>query len=228
MQGGRFRGLVWLLFSSMAAAQPVSFGAAGGVPVSPRSENHGEGCFDRGPPVCGPNDFFAKPYAAGATIAVQLPWAFSAESGFLYERFHKDLAQGLTVGRGSNTVNFGEKYSVAADGWLFPFLLGRTFGRRRMAPFIKAGATLRHLGAFAGRGIELDFNLQPQPVNVHIASGRDLDAAITAGAGLRCRVGALDVAPEIRFLHWTSGYYQPAQNEAMLMVGVSFPARAAP
>ena len=57
-----------------------------------------------------------------------------------------------------------------------------------------------------------------------IESGRALDVADTLGAGLRWHAGAVDISPEIRFLHWTSKYYQPAQNRAMLMLTVMFPA----
>lgn len=218
---------VWLvgaLLPCFAPAQPISVGVTGGVPVSPHSQNYGQGCFDRGPLICGPNDFFVKPYAIGPVVDVNLPRGISAEVGFLYERFHIDLAEGLTAPHGG-AVNFGQKYSVSADGWLFPFLLKYTFGRRRVAPFADAGATLRHLGPFDGKGIQLDFYLQPQPTSVHIESGRDLDVAITAGAGLRWRISVIDITSEIRFLHWTSQYYQPVQNRAMLMFGLTFPAR---
>jgi hypothetical protein len=208
----------------LAVAQPVSAGIQGGAPVSPHSQDFGQGCFDRGPLICGPNAFFMKPYAIGPVIDVNLPANVSVELGFLYERFHKDVAHGLTAPHGG-PVNFGQKYSVSADGWLFPFLLRYAFGTPRLAPFVDAGATLRHLGAFEGQGIQLDFFLQPQAAPVRVESGRDLDAAVTAGGGVRWRMGAIDVAPEVRFLHWTSAYYQPARNQAMLMLGLTFPAR---
>jgi hypothetical protein len=216
--------MVAVLIPSLAPAQPVSVGVTGGVPVSSNSQNFGQGCFDRGPLICGPNDFLSKPYAIGPVLDLNLPRDISVEVGFLYERFQKDLAEGLTAPHGG-TVNFGQKYSVSADGWLFPFLLKYTFGRRRVALFVAAGATLRHLGPFDGKGIQLNFDLQPQPTAVHIESGRDLDVAITVSAGLRWHTSVIDVTPQIRFLRWTSQYYQPVQNQAMLMLGLNFPAR---
>jgi hypothetical protein len=174
--------------------------------------------------TCGPNDFSVKPYAIGAEADVNLPLGISAEIGLLYERFHMDLTEGLTAPHGG-PVHFGQQYGVSANGWLFPLLLKYTFGRRKFAPFVDAGTTLRHLGSFDGQGIQLDFNLQPQPTSVHIEYDRAVDVAITVGAGLRWRVSVIDIAPEVRFLHWTSQYDQPVQNQAMLMLGLTFPAR---
>ena len=122
-------------------------------------------------------------------------------------------------------MNFGQYFGASGNGWLFPLQLKYTFGKRSLTPFVNAGATLRHLGALDGRGIQVDFYLQGQPASFQIESGRDLDVAETVGAGVRWRARVFDISPEVRFLHWTSAYYQPAQNQAMLMVGVTFPAR---
>jgi len=214
---------VMALLMSPAPAQWISAGVEGGVPVSPHSQNDGPGCLGPGASNCGPNDLFVKPYAVGPVVDVNFPHGISVEAGLFYERFHIDLTQGLTAPHGA-PVNFGHSYSASADGWLFPLLLKHTFGRQRIAPFADAGATLRHLGAFDGKGVQLDVNLQPQPTVVHIENDRGLDVAITAGAGVRWRIGAVDIAPEIRFLHWTSQHYQPAQNQAMLMLGLTLPA----
>lgn len=230
--GGVLRGLArWLrawfiaaLLSGLASAQLISVGITGGVPVSPHSQDDGLGCTNRGPLICGPNDLLVKPYAIGPTVDIHIFRGVSVEAGLLYERFHKDFIQGLAVPHGG-PVNFGQQYSASANGWLFPLLLKYNFGRRRIVPFADAGATLRHLGPFDGRGVQVDFYLQPQPTSVHIESGRDLDVAITAGAGVRWRLSVIDVAPEVRFLHWTEQNYQPVQNQAMLMLGLTFPAQ---
>lgn len=213
-----------VLLSGLASAQLISVGVTGGVPVSSHSQDYGPGCTNPGPLSCGPNDFFVKPYAIGSTVDVDLLVGISAEIGVLYERFHKDFTQGLTAPHGG-PVNFGQQYAASADGWLFPLLLKYSFGRRRITPFVDAGATLRHLGAFEGEGIQLDFWLQPQPTSVHFESGRNLDTAVTAGTGLRWRISVIDIAPEIRFLHWSSENYQPVRNQGMLMLGLTFPAR---
>ena len=217
--------------SFLAPAQRISFGVTGGVPISNASQDDAQACFDtRSAPsapnqtLCGPNRFFSKPYTVGPTIALRLPWRFSFEAGMLYERFHKDVAHGVAVLAGGGVSNFGQYFGASANGWLFPLLLRYDFGGRRLSPFVDAGPTLRHLGAFNGAGVELNFFLQPLPSSFHIESGRDLDVADTLGAGLRWHAGAFDISPEIRFLHWTSAYYQPVQNRAMLMLSVMFPA----
>ena len=213
----------------LAPAQLISIGVTGGIPISPHSQDYGEAClFTRSTPVsvnqtiCGPNRFFVKPYAVGPTLAFHLPWRVSVEAGMLYERFHKDVSQGLAVIHGGSP-NFGQYFGASANGWLFPLELKYIFGPRQLSPFINAGATLRHLGPFDGMGTQVDFFLQPQPTSFHFESGRELDVAEAVGAGLRWR-GVFDVSPEIRFLHWTSEYCQPVQNQLMLMVGITFPA----
>jgi hypothetical protein len=164
-----------------------------------------------------------KPYAIGPTISLHLPWRISVEAGMLYERFHKDFAHAVEL-RDGELVNFGQYFGASANGWLFPLQIKYTFAKRTLSPFVNAGATLRHLGPFDGTGAQADFYLHPQPASFHIESSRDLDVGITAGAGVRWRAGVIDVSPEIRFLRWTSAYYQPAQNQAMLMLSITFPA----
>jgi hypothetical protein len=226
----RFRyWLVFCLLPQFGLSQPLAFGVKAGAPISPESQSDPYRPFvcvqSAAGPICGGNEFFAKPYAVGPTAEAFLPWNFSVEADVLYRRFHKDISEGLVVGRGSGFVSFGRRAGVAADAWLFPLLLKYSFASRKLAPFATAGATLRHLGTFNGRGLQLDFFLRPQPQSFHFETGRDLDVAITAGAGVRWSLVFFDISPEIRFLHWTSTYYQPAPNQAMFMLGITFPAR---
>jgi hypothetical protein len=114
---------VWLvgaLLPCFAPAQPISVGVTGGVPVSPHSQNYGQGCFDRGPLICGPNDFFVKPYAIGPVVDVNLPRGISAEVGFLYERFHIDLAEGLTAPHGGAVNSSVKNIAFPQTGGCFP------------------------------------------------------------------------------------------------------------
>jgi hypothetical protein len=142
----------------------------------------------------------------------------------LYERFHRDVSQGLTAPRAGG-VNFGFSTGVAANAFLFPLLVKYNLGHHRLKPYIGAGATLRHLGTFDGQGIQLDFNLHPIATAFHFDPGKAVDTAVTVSVGFRYRVAIFELAPEIRYLHWTAQYEQPVQNQAMLMLTVAFPAR---
>ena len=221
-------GLLLAVAQCPAPAQLVSAGVTGGVPISNHSQDYGTGCLVTHDPVlvnaCGPNRFFMKPYAVGPTIAIHLPWRISVEAGMLYERFHKDVAHAVELSEGG-PVSFGQYFGASANAWLFPLQLKYTFAKWTVSPFVDAGATLRHLGPFEGTGMQADFYLNPQPTSFHIESGRDLDVAITVGAGVKWRVSVFELSPEVRFLRWTSAYYQSAQDQAMLMLGVTLPAR---
>ena len=69
-----------------------------------------------------------------------------------------DATHGLVAGGG--LANFGQYFGASANGWLFPLQLKYTSGRRTLVPFVAAGATLRHLGAFDGPGIQVLSTLQ--------------------------------------------------------------------
>ena len=222
---------VLFLFSLQGNAQWLSVGVTGGVPVSPESATYGSATIrlnpsssDQGSVVefQAPNDFYQKPYAVGPTVEISLPWHLSLEAGMLYERFHQDVSVGITPSSGS-MVNFGYITSVAANAFSFLLLAKYNFAHHRIKPFIEAGATLRHLGTFTGEGIQLDFYLHPSATAFQFDPGKAVDVAVAAGAGFRYRVGIVDVVPEIRYLHWTSQYEQPVQNQAMVMLTVTFP-----
>lgn len=225
--------LVLFAFSLNAVAQWLTLGVTGGVPVSPHSATFRAAVIDLNPSSSNsgindvmfqsPNDLYQKPYAVGPTVDVNLPWKFSLQGGMLYERFHRDMSAGITPFKGGG-VDFGYITSTAANAFLFPLLAKYTFDRHRFRPFVAAGATLRHLGAFTGQGLQLDFFLHASPAEFRFDPGKALDVAVTAGGGFRYRIGPFDVVPEIRFLHWTAPYEQPVQNQAMLMLTVAFPA----
>ena len=225
---------VMFVVSLNCGAHWLSVGVTGGVPVSPQSATYYPATIDLNPSSSNqstgnvmfqaPNDFYQKPYAVGPSVEFNLPLNCSLEVGMLYERFHRDMSEGITPLTGGG-VNFGYVTSVAADAFSFPLLAKYNFGHRRVKPFIEAGATLRHLDDFNGQGIQLDFYLHASAAAFQFNPGKAVDVAVTAGGSVRYRVGPVDVVPEIRFLHWTALYEQPVQNQVMLMVTVAFPAR---
>jgi hypothetical protein len=155
---------------------------------------------------------------------MKLPRSLSLEAEMIYERFHRDVSEGITAMHGDE-VNFGYVTSVAANAFLFPVLVRCNWSLHRLSPFVEAGATLRHLSTFTGHGIQLDFYLHPNDTSFQFDPGKAVDVALTAGSGFRYRLARVELVPEIRYLHWTAHYEQPVQNQAMLMVTVAFPAR---
>ena len=156
-------GALLFLAPSFALGQVISAGVTGAVPISNHSQDYGPACFvTRSAPasanqtICGPNDFLVRPYAVGPTVAAQLPWRVLIEAGMLYQRFHKDVSQGAVPRPGGSVTDFGQYFGASANGWLFPLQVKYTFRGRKLLPFVSAGATLRHLGAFDGAGIQLD------------------------------------------------------------------------
>jgi hypothetical protein len=209
-----------LLFLRLASAQWLSAGVTGGVPISPHSAYYADVTTLDG--KTGPNDLLLKPYTVGAVVEARLLQGFSLVGEFDYTRIHQDFTF-YNVKFGA--VNFGTRGATAANVWLFPMLVRYNIGHRRLTPFVNAGATLRHLGDFTGSGTQLDFYLQPQPLTFHATPGGNPAVAITAGVGVRSHVWRADVSAELRFLHWTTSYLVPAQNQGMLQVAVIFPAR---
>lgn len=210
----------YLLLPASALAQWLSVGVTAGIPISPQSSQLGTGYFVNGVP--GPNDLILKPYVAGCTVQVNLPWNFSAIADFQYERIHQDFTySNVRAGQ----TNIGTRGGASANVWLFPLLLRYHFHRRRVSPFVDLGAALRRLGPFNGQGFQLDIYLQPHPVSFHTVPGGNPEIAMAAGAGIGTRVSVFDLASEVRFMHWTTGYFVPVQNQAVLTVSATFPAR---
>ena len=225
------RWLVLCLLPHIGLSQLVSFGVKVGAPISPES-NHSPyipyipmACAQSSA-LCANNYFGPKPYAVGPSLEAFLPLKFSLEADVLYRRFHKDISEVVRVGAFAGGAPGGfRRAGLAANAWFFPLLLKYSPTTRKRSPFVAAGATLRHLGPFDGQGLYVDLFLKQYPLQAfHEDSPRNLDVAITAGVGVRLRVAFLDVLPEIRFMHWTSPRYQPVQNQAMLLLGITFPA----
>jgi hypothetical protein len=212
-----------LLFPALSMAQWVSVGVTGGVPLSPQSHQAAPG-FTLTPadgPVAGPNDLIVKPYFVGGTVQVRLWWKFSMVAEFEYQRMHEDF----TYFSVRQSDNLGVRGGASANVVLFPLLLRYDLGRKRISPFVDLGATLRNLGPFNGGAFQVEPYGPLRPANFHIAPGGNPEIAITAGAGIRMPVSLIDLAAEVRFLHWTTGFYIPVQNQAMLAVSATFPPR---
>ncbi len=200
-------------------------GVTAGVPAPPYSRNDGNGCLYQNQTECGPNRFSFRPYTVGPSVELNLADPVAVEAGILFQRYRQQVTRGITAPHGG-TVNFGQRYTVTGNGWLFPLSLKYIFRREGIAPFAAAGAVLRHLGPLKGQGVQLDFFLKPQPAAFRIESGRDLDVAIMAGVGAKWSTSRIQIAPEVRWLRWTSLHFQPVRNQVMLLVRFGFRAQS--
>lgn len=127
-----------------ASSQWLSLGVTGGIPVSPHTATYPPATITLRPssnePASAiffqaPNDYCQKPYAVGPTLDVNLPWNISLEAGMLYERFHREVSEGITPSKGTASVNFGYVSSVAGNAFLFPLFAKYNRGHRRIKLF---------------------------------------------------------------------------------------------
>ena len=132
---------------------------------------------------------------------------------------HGDITTGLITGRGLPT-SFGYRADAAASLWDVPLILRYRIREAKWTPFAGAGATLRRIGEFTGRWVQVDFFLQPQPSTFEIQPAHSFETAVTLAGGARRQFGHFTFSPEVRFLHWTSGTDVPARNQALLMLTI--------
>jgi len=199
---------VALLAALPMAAQPLSVGIEGGLPLTAVSQ--GPGCC-----CCGVD---VNRYLVGLTGEVRLCRRFSFEVDGLLQRVHTDYSVFV------RSALTGTEGRISGYGWEFPLLLKYSLRRSRFPPFFDAGATIRHVGRLRGAGYSYAFWYpSPQPVQIDIDSGKPFGVGIPFGAGVAIKAGPFRIAPEIRYTRWTEGFYQPTRNEAALLVRNVFP-----
>jgi opacity protein-like surface antigen len=146
--------------------------------------------------------------AVGPTIGVRLPLGFSVEGDALYNR--RSLGLGLSA---------LSALGYHADWWEFPVMAKFTPGSGAIAPVLGAGVTVQHINNFGD-----------VPSYLFTGSTQSNSVGFIAGAGVRFRVGAVSVTPEMRYTRWTNrGFTQSlvdtitgGRNQAQLLVGVTF------
>src|SRR6185312_1275465 len=124
--------LTLLVFTAVltAAAQPVSVGIKGGVPITD--------AFDtaRGNQAAYATN--THRYLVGPTVQLNLPFRFSIEVDALYRRLGYEYNQ--FAGPGSPTST-----RTVANSWEFPVLGKYAIWGGPARPFIEAGANFRHI-----------------------------------------------------------------------------------
>ena len=194
-----------LLFFPLAlntfAATPLIFGARGGAPLTNNNFDSLLGSI--------PASSVTHPFTIGPTVGVRLPLGLSVEGDALFNR------QSLNIGQfGGFTAA-----STHLDSWEFPVMLKFTPGHGAIAPVVGAGVTVRHFN---------EFNQVPSFLFSGTTSNNPV--GFVAGAGLRCKLGPVNITPELRYTRWGGTSFSQSfldllplnRNEASILVGITF------
>lgn len=185
------------------AAGPIVFGVRGGAPINDSNSMTNTLINSTGAASVG------QRYEVGPTLGVRLPLGFSVEGDALFNR---------------QTLNFGQfagftAASTHSDSWEFPVMLKFTAGRQAIAPVFGAGVSVRHINNFSLVPSFL-FNQTTSPNSV----------GFVASGGIRCKLGPVNVTPELRYTHWNGDSFSNSianflplnSNEASVLVGLTF------
>jgi hypothetical protein len=216
---GVMKAFLFLILPSILSAQIFSFGAKGGLPLTPTYDSQFESSrFFEGTAV-----FEMKRYAFGPTVEAKLPLGFRVEVDGLYQHVRTTAASAGAFPTGALTF-----MATTATAWEIPMLLKRRFGHRTFAPYAAVGSTLRHIGdvnetewilpSFPGYSPSFTHAVYP--------SGEPLRAGITAAAGVSIKTHGLRFEPELRYTHWTSDHYLATTEQLDFLVGITFSPRA--
>ena len=185
---------------SSASAQLVSVGALGGVRLT-------DG-FDF--------DDDSRIYDVGGSIEFRLPAGFAVEADALYQRV--GYSYGFISFNGSATA--GDAFRERANLWEFP-LLGKYYFRSsdaRWQPFVGTGFAFRTGSLHAD---VTDFSTTPFTL-FHGDSRLNVQTGAEVAAGIRFRLGPINLLPQVRYTYWGYSNERLSKNEVTLFLGVSF------
>src|SRR5262249_15593029 len=147
-------------------------------------------------------------YEVGPTVGVRLPLGFAIEADALFKRQSLNFGQlaGFTTGTHS-------------DSWEFPVMLKFTAGHQAIAPVFGLGPSVRHVN---------DFGNIPSYLFSGSTSANNL--GLVGSAGLRFKIGPVNVTPEVRYTHWggtslpqsLASFLPLNSDEASFVVGLTF------
>jgi Outer membrane protein beta-barrel domain len=196
---------------SSAPAQLVSVGALGGVRLT-------DG-FDFG------DD--SRIYDVGGSVEFRLPAGFALEADTLYQRvgYSYGPSSVLSIASGLISINngvltAGNAFRERANLWEFP-LLGKYYFRSRDAawqPFLGTGFAFRTGSLHSDT---TDFSTTPFTL-FHGDSRFNVQTGAEVAAGIRFRLGPINLLPQARYTYWGQSTQRLSKNEATLLLGVSF------
>ncbi len=196
---------LFLVAATSYAAGPLIIGVRGGVPLTDIINGVNGGGVSTA----------TRRYVVGPTLGLKLPVGFSVQADALFTRLR------VTANSATNSASV----AASADSWEFPVTLKYTAGEKAVAPFIDAGASVRHLSNLGNIGPYIA-NAIDRDVSFH----NNNTVGFVLGGGLRFKAGILDISPEIRYTRWggenfSQGFRQflhSNKNEAQILLGLTF------
>lgn len=190
--------LATFLSATFAAAQPVSVGVKGGIPITDALET-----------AQGNNAAYftnTHRYVVGPTVEFHLPARFSLEVDALYRRLGFDY-------RVTSPLAFT---ATRANSWEFPVLIKFEITPGPVRPFIVAGATFRHItGVKQVRQVISGGTLGIVEVNNPPEFNKENDIGFTFGGGLTFKAGWVRISPELRYTRWGSESFRDPVNSLL-------------
>ena len=180
-----------LMTSSAFAAEAVSIGVKGGVPLTDAFE-----VFNRNAVSYAVN---TKRYLVGPTVEFHLPLRLSLEVDALYKRLGYQYSN---VG----TQTFAR---TVINSWEFPVLGKWEILPGPMRPFVDLGASFRHLsGVSQVRSVAGAVGVQVNAAEFN----RSNDIGLAAGFGIAFKAGPVRISPEFRYTHWGTESFRDPVN----------------
>jgi hypothetical protein len=204
----------------MAAAQMVSVGVKGGIPLTQAVTG------DYSTPG---NMLDTGRWTVGPTIELRLPFRFSLEADLLYRGYREQFSGSdpEVILSGTNVTTYPATFFSTQSNnkvWDLPLLLKYRIVPGRFQPFVDAGYTFSHRTSDVNSTFEclssaavcnssnLMFNNSGQ------GSFSQNTGGPTGGIGIEYKHGKMTFAPEVRFTRLSN----PTANVLTVLLGVTF------
>lgn len=192
-----------LLGAASALAQPVSFGAKVGLPLTTFFSDVNSGNFSF--------SSNSHQYILGADLEVHLPLGLGIEFDALYHPL------------GYTGTSNGSTENVSGHAFEFPLLAKYKFPSKVVRPFVDAGFAFSTLGSLK------DSVTNTAGITTNASPATKSPVGFVMGGGVDIHLLIIHISPEIRYTHWGSTAFtdplalvKGAQNQAEFLVGVVF------
>jgi hypothetical protein len=196
----RYLALLGFVAASMLAAQPISVGVKGGVPITDPFTTSGSSLLNQ---IGSGNR-----WTVGPTVELRLPWRLGVE----VDAFYRPLE--------ATAPNFAA--SATANSWTFPVLLKWRILPGPIQPFVGAGPVFDWVSGVNVNPGTLGFNVGS---NNSVVRGGG-----TIAGGVEFHAGHVILSPELRFSRYSAenlgsnlgNLLNFNQNQATFLLGISF------